>query len=85
MLHQIYLQMHGRILERDLGHDSREDNKYVDQVDGHHPQEHVESYEVASSDAFGCPGAVVVVLFHAYVAVVAVLGTSFYSDVANFA
>lgn len=77
--------MHCRILKRDLGHDSREDNEHIDQVHWHHPQEHVKSNQIASPDALGCPWTVMIVLFDAYVAVVTVLGTPFDSDVAYFA
>ena len=44
----------------------------VDEVDGSPPQKYVEPDEIAAADALAGPGAVVIVLLYAHVAVVAV-------------
>lgn len=74
--------MVGGTLQRDGGHESGEGNEHIHQVDGDHGQEYIESHQIPTPDALGCPRAVVIVVSDAHVAVWAMICATLNSNVA---
>ena len=66
-------------LDHHFRHDSSEGNKDVDQVQGYEAKENVKSDHVPLSDALRSPGAMMIVLLDADIAVTAMVSSPFYS------